>query len=170
MLKKLLVLLIAIAPLAAVAQNANIAYINTQEIFSAMPEIPGIEKQLTTKQEQINKDGQALIDEFKKKAEEFEKVQATASDATKADQQKQLGQIEERYQLFVQNSQQEIEKLRESLLSPVQKKIADAIKAVGDENKYTYILDVATMASPIVYYSPTAVNATPLVRTKLGLK
>lgn len=170
MLKKLFIFLIAIAPLAAVAQNANIAYINTQEIFSAMPEIPGIETQLNNKQEQINKDGQALIDEFNKKAEEFEKAQTTASDAAKADLQRQMGQIQERYQAFLQNSQQEIEKLRESLLNPVQRKIADAIKAVGDDNKYVYIFDVATMSSPLVYVSPTAVNATPLVRTKLGLK
>lgn len=171
MLKKLFIFLIAIAPLAAVAQNANtVAYINTQEIFAAMPEIPGIETQLNSKQEQINKDGKALIDEFNKKAEEFEKTQATASDAVKADKQKELAQIQERYQAFVQNSEQEVGKLRETLLGPVQRKIADAIKAVGDENKYTYIFDVATMSSPLVYVSPSAVNATQLVKTKLGIK
>lgn len=171
MLKKLLILFIAIAPVAAVAQNLSIAYINTQEIFSAMPELPGIETQLNNKQEQINKDGQALIDEFNKKVEEFEKNQATASDALKADQQRQLAQIQERYQTYIQNSQQEIEKLRESLLTPVQRKIHDAIQAVGNENKYTYILDVATMSSPLVYVSDNdAINATPLVKTKLGLK
>lgn len=170
MLKKLFIFLIAAAPLVAVAQNVNIAYINTQEIFNAMPDIPGIETQLNAKQEQISKDEQALVDEFNKKVEEFEKIQATASDAEKADKQKQLQQIQERYQLFVQNSQQEVEKLRELLLGPVQRKIADAIKAVGDENNYTYVFDVATMASPLVYISPSAVNATDLVRAKLGIK
>lgn len=169
MLKKLIIFLIAIAPLAAVAQNANIAYINTQEVFNAMPDIPGIETQLNAKQEQINKDGQALIEEFNKLQAEFEKIQATASDTEKAEKQKELQKVYERYQMFVQSSQEEVEKLRELLLGPVQRKIADAIKAVGDENKYTYIIDVATMPS-LVYVSPTATNATPLVRTKLGLK
>ena len=72
MLKKLLIFFIALAPIAAVAQDVKIAYINAQEVFAAMPELSNIETQLSQKQEQINKNGQALIDEFNKKAEEFE--------------------------------------------------------------------------------------------------
>lgn len=62
-----MIIIIALAPLAAVAQDVKIAYLNAQEIFSAMPELPGIETKLTTKQEEINKNGQALVDEFNKK-------------------------------------------------------------------------------------------------------
>jgi len=86
------------------------------------------------------------------------------------DQQKQLAQIQERYQVYLQNSQQEMQQLQQQLIEPVNKKIAEAIKAVGDENKYTFVFDVSTMQSPIVYVSPTAVNITPQVKTKLGLK
>lgn len=171
MLKKLLILLIAIAPVAAIAQDAKIAYINTSEIFSAMPEVPGIESQLNNKQEEISKSGQALVDEYNKKAEEFEKAAATASEAVRQDQQRQLAQIQERYQLFVQNSQQEIQQLQQKLMDPLQKKITDAINAVGEENGYTFILDVASVQSPIVYVHPTnAINVTPQVKTKLGLQ
>lgn len=169
MLKKLLICMIALAPLAAVAQDAKIAYLNAQEIFSAMPELSGIETQLNNKQEEISKNGQALVDEFNKKAEEFDKNKAT-SEAVMQDQQKQLGAIQERYQTYLQNSQQEMQQLQQKLLEPVNKKIADAIKSVGDEKNYTYIFDVSTMQSPIVYVSPSAVNITPLVKTKLGLK
>lgn len=169
MTKKLIILLLAIAPLAAVAQNAKLAHINTQEIFSLMPELPGIETQLTTKNEEISKNGQALVDELNKKSEEFQKLATTSSDAVKADQQKQLDQIYERYQLFVQNGQREMEDLRQKLLAPVQQKIANAIKAVGDEKGYTYVFDLA--AGNLVYVSTTnAEDATPLVKTKLGIK
>ena len=165
MLKKLLILCIVLAPLAAMAQNVKIGYINTQEVFSAMPELSGIENQLSTKQEEISKDGQALIDEYNKKAEEFEAAASTASDLVKQDQQKQLLQIQERYQLFLQNSQQVMTQLQQQLLEPVNKKIHDAIQAVGAEHNFTYVLDVAA----VVYVSPTAENVTPLVKTKLGL-
>jgi Outer membrane protein (OmpH-like). len=168
MFKKLLIFFIALAPLAAVAQDVKLAYLNAQEIFAAMPELPGIETQLTTKQEEITKNGQALIDEFNKKSEEFDKV-TSASEAVRQDQQRQLTQIQERYQIYLQNSQQEMNQLQQKLLEPVNKKIADAIKAVGDENKYTFVFDVSTMQSPIVYVNPTAVNVTPQVKTKLGL-
>ena len=159
MLKKLLICMIALAPLAAVAQDVKIAYINAQEVFSVMPELSGVETQLSSKQEEISKNGQALVDEFNKKAEEFDKNKAT-SEAVQ----------QERYQVYLQNSQQEMQQLQQTLLEPINKKIADAIKAVGDENNYTFVFDVSTMQSPIVYVSPSAVNITPLVKTKLGIQ
>ena len=169
MLKKLLIFFIALAPIAAVAQDVKIAYINAQEVFSAMPELSNIETQLSQKQDQINKNGQALIDEFNKKAEEFEAVSSTSSDALIQDQQKQLQSIQERYQLFLQNSQQEMNQLQQQLLEPLNQKIADAIKSVGDTENYTFVFDVSTMQSPIVYVSPSATNITENVKTKLGL-
>jgi len=134
-----------------------------------MPELSDIETQLSTKQEEITKNGQALIDEFNKKVEEFDKAPAT-SESLQQDQQKQLAQIQERYQVYVQNSQQEMNQLQQQLLEPLNKKIADAIQAVGSENNYTFVFDVATMQSPIVYVSPTATDITPLVKTRLGLQ
>lgn len=169
MLKKLLIFFIALAPIAAVAQDVKIAYINAQEVFAAMPELSSIETQLSEKQEQINKNGQALIDEFNRKTEEFESGSANASDALLQDQQKQLQSIQERYQLFLQNSQQEMNQLQQKLLEPLNQKIAEAIKSVGDANNYTFVFDVSTMQSPIVYVNPSAINITADVKTKLGL-
>ena len=169
MLKKLLIFFIALAPIAAVAQDVKIAYINAQEVFAAMPELSNIETQLSQKQEQINKNGQALIDEFNKKAEEFETSSANSSETVIQDQQKQLQSIQERYQLFLQNSQQEMNQLQQQLLEPLNQKIADAIKIVGDTNNYTYVFDVSTMQSPIVYVNPSATNITQDVKNQLGL-
>lgn len=169
MTKKLIILLLAIAPVVAYAQNAKLAHINTSELFNLMPEIPDIENQLNTKQEEISKNGQALVDEFHKKTEEFQKLAPTSSETIKAGQQKQLDQIQERYQMFLQNSQREMEELRQKLLAPVQQKIAAAIKAVGDEKGYTYIFDLAA-GNPVYCNSTTAEDATPLVKTKLGIK
>ncbi len=167
MTKKLITLLLVIAPMIAFAQD-KLAHINSQEIFNAMPELAGIETQLSQKQEQISKDGQAIVDEFNKKAEEFQKLSATASESTKADQQKQLDQLNERYQLFLQNSQKEAQEMQQKLLAPVYQKINEAIRAVGAEKGYTYVFDLA--AGNIVYHSTTSVDATPFVKTKLGIK
>lgn len=170
MTKKLIILLLAIAPIAAIAQT-KIAHINSAEIFSLMPEVPGIETQLNKKQEEVSKNGQALVDEFNKKAEEFQKGAATASDAVKADQQKQLEQLQERYQMFVQNSQKEQQELYQKLVAPVQQKIANAIKAVGEEKGFSYVLDVASQQNPIVFINPkNSDDITALVKTKLGIK
>lgn len=168
MLKKLLILFIAVAPMAAMAQEVKIATVNVQDIFAAMPELSGIETQLSTKQEEIRKNIQALGEEYQKKYQEFEASPA-ASEAAKQDQQKQLGQLEERYQVYMQNGQQELQQLQQQLLEPVNRKIFEAIKAVGDENKYTFVYDISSMQSPIVYFTPSAVDITAQVKTKLGI-
>ena len=172
MRKKLIILFFAIAPLAVFGQTAKIAYINSQEIFMAMPEVPDIEKQLNDKQDQVKKNAEALQTEYNSKLDEFSKANANAtiSDAIKQDQQKQLVQIQERYQQFLQNSDKEQQDLYQKLVAPVNKKIADAIKAIGDEKGYAYIFDIATQNSQIVYIHNTSENATPLVKAKLGLK
>lgn len=59
--------------------------------------------------------------------------------------------------------------LQQQLLEPLNQKIADAIKIVGDTNNYTYVFDVSTMQSPIVYVNPSATNITQDVKTQLGL-
>lgn len=164
MLKKLLIAFIALAPVAITAQNLKIGYINPQEVFAAMPELSDIETQLSNKQEEINKNGQALIDEYNKKLEEFENNPAT-SESVQQDQIKQLTQLQERLQVYQQNSQQEFTRLQQQLLEPVNKKIHDAIQAVGAEHNFTYILDSAA----IMYVSPTAEDITQLVKTKLGI-
>lgn len=169
MLKKLFILLIALTPAFAFSQGVKLAYVNSQELFSAMPELSGIETQLGNEQEQIKKNGEALQQEFNKKLEEFQKA-GNVSDAVKQDQQKQLQEIEERYQTYIQTSQKRMQELQEKLLGPVHQKIATAIKNVGDEKGYTFIFDVATMQSPIVYVNPSAVNATAEVKAKLGVK
>lgn len=172
MLKKLIIFIAALVPMAIFAQSGKIAYINSQEIFMAMPEVPDIEKQLNDKQEQVKKNAEALQTEYNTKLDEFSKAanNTTVSDAVKQDQQKQLIQIQERYQQFLQNSDKEQQELYQKLVAPVNKKIADAIKAVGDEKGYAYIFDIATQVSPIVYIHNTSENATPLVKTKLGLQ
>lgn len=170
MTKKLIVLLLAIAPFVAFAQTSKIAYVNAGEIFNIMPEIDEVENQLSKKQEEITKSGQALEAEFNKKAEEFQKTLDTASESTKADQQKQLEQIQERYQMFQQNSYKEMQELQQKLLAPLQEKISKAIKEVGDEKGYAYIIDISTQNSPIVYINDASEDATSLVKTKLGIK
>lgn len=167
MLKKLIILFFAIAPIALIAQENKIAYINSQEIFGQMPELSEVESQLNNKQEQIRKNASALETEYNNKMEEFKKSDAEITEALLMDRQKQIQQIEERYQAFMENSQKEAQELQQKLLAPIQDKLQKAIKAVGEEKGFIYILDLAS--GSVAYHSPTAVDANPLVKAKLGI-
>ena len=167
MLKKLIILFFAIAPLALVAQESKIAFVNSQELFGSMPELSSIETQMNTKQKQVKKNAAALETEYNNKMEEFKNSTDEVTEALLMDRQKQIQQIEERYQTFMQNSQKEVQDLQQKLLAPVQEKLQKAIRDVGEEKGYTYILDIAS--GSIAYHSPTAIDANPLVKAKLGI-
>jgi outer membrane protein len=59
------------------------------------------------------------------------------------------------------------QKKQEEIMAPIFEKLQNAIKEVGAEKGFTYILDESTQV--ILYHAPSAVDAEPLVRAKLGL-
>ena len=171
MLKKLILLVCIIAPVAMFAQD-KIAYLNSQEILFGMPEIKGIETQLNTKQESVKKSLDALQTEYQTKLEaygvqleKFQKGDTTIAESAILDSQNELTQLQQRYETLLQSSETEYQKLQQDLLTPIQQKVAKAIKDVGDEQKYTYIVEAGTL----LYVSTTAIDASKLVKAKLGI-
>ena len=165
MFKKLFILFLIVAPIGVYAQD-KLAYINTQEVFTQMPEIKDVETKLATKQEEIKKNLAAIQAEYDKKMEEFKASTAEPTESVLTDRQKQVQQIQERYETYLENSDKEFQDLRQQLLAPLQQKMQAAIKSVGDKNGYTYIIEVGA----IPYVSTSAVDAGKLVKAELGIK
>lgn len=164
MLKKLIILFLVVAPLGVFAQE-KLAYINTQEVFTQMPEIKDVESRLATKQEEIRKVLTEIQNEYETKAKAFQESSEELTESILMDRKKQLDDIESRYQTFLETSDKEFQELRQQLLAPLQQKMQTAIKSVGDENGFTYIIEVGA----VPYISPNAVDAGKLVKTKLGI-
>lgn len=172
MLKKFILLLCLAAPLALVAQD-KIAYVSSQEVMSKMPELSDMETKMAAKQETIKKslegiqtEYQTKLEDYGKKLEAFQKGgDATISESELMDKQKELTQLQERYETFAQNSQADLEKFYNSLMAPLQEKVRKAIKDVGDEQGYLYIID----APALLYINPSAIDASKHVKAKLGI-
>ncbi len=164
MLKKLFLLLVVAMPAILLAQD-KIAYVSAQEIFAKMPEYAAAQTKLTTKRETAMKTAQAIEQEYQTLLEKYKNDSTEISESILMDRQKQVQQLEERYQNFIQTSNAEFEKEQEALLTPIQQKLMSTIKDVGDENGITYIFDRAAL----LYVSASAVDITPKVKTKLGI-
>jgi outer membrane protein len=143
----------------------KIAYINANEIFSKMPELKDVETKLAAKSETIKKNAAAIEAEYTKKVEEFQKDTTNLTESILLDRQTQLDGLRDRYQNFIQTSQAEFEKEQQTLITPIQQKMRQAIKEVGDENNYAYILDAATL----LHIGSHATDASKMVKTKLGI-
>jgi len=165
-MKKLIVLLFLILPLGAFAQEVKIAFVNTQEIFLAMPEVSVMETQMTDLNEKYKVELKQMQDEYTNKYSAYIAQQDSLTENIKLRRMQDIEDIRERMDNFVQIAQQDVQKKQQELLQPIQQKIHEAINAVGKEKGYTYIIDPAAF----LYTGDNAVNATSFVKTKLGLK
>ncbi len=164
-MKKLIVLLLMILPLGAIAQEVKIAFVKTQEVFMAMPEVSGMEKLMADLNEKYRVELKQMQDEYQKKYSDFVAQQDSLTENIKLRRMQEIQDIQERMDNFVQVAQQDVQKKQQELLQPIQQKLHEAIQKVGEEKGYTYIIDPAAL----LYTGTNAVDATPFVRTKLGL-
>ena len=164
-MKKLIVLIFMLLPLGVFAQD-KIAIVNTADIFNIMPEVSAVEKQLATLNEQYEKEFKTMQDEYTKKYSEYMSQQDSLTENIKLRRQQEIQDLETRIQNFVPVAQQEMQKKQQVLYAPIQQKMQDAIKAVGDEKGYTYILNPQVL----LYKGNDAVDATDFVKAKLGIK
>ncbi len=165
MLKKLIILLMIMAPLGTFAQE-KIAYINTQEVFMLMPELKGIETQLSAKQDEIKKTLATMQAEYDSKLKEFQSSTEQPSESVMMDRQKQIQDIQTRYETYLESSDKEFQDTRQRLLTPVQEKLQKAIEEVGAEQGYVYIIEKGALP----YVSTKAIDASKFVKTKLGIQ
>lgn len=156
-MKKLIVLLLMILPLGAIAQEVKIAFVKTQEVFMAMPEVSGMEKQMADLNEKYRVELKQMQDEYQKKYSDFVAQQDSLTENIKLRRMQEIQDIQERMDNFVQVAQQDVQKKQQELLQPIQQKLHEAIQKVGEEKGYTYII----VPAALLYTGTNAVDATP---------
>lgn len=165
-MKKLIALLMVLLPLGAFAQNVKIAIVDADAIIAAMPELPEIEKKMADLNAQYEKELKQMNSELQKKYADYVAQQDSLTENIKLKRQADLQDLNTRIETLTNDARETLPKKQEEYFAPVRKKVQDAIKAVGEEKGYTY------MCQPqmFLYTGTDAVDATPFVKAKLGLK
>ncbi len=167
-MKKLIVLLLMLLPFAGAmnAQEAKIAFVNAGEIFTMMPEFKDMQKKMDDLNAKYKTELETMNSEFQKKYSDFVAQQDSLTENIKVRRMQEVQDMQQRIDNFVQVAQQDVAKQQQDLMTPIQQKLQDAIKAVGAEQGYTYIIDPQVL----LYTGPNAIDATSLVKAKLGLQ
>lgn len=170
MIKKILLAVLVALPLCVSAQTAKFGTVNTQEIFSVMPEKTTAENTLAEVSKKYEAEFAKLQEEFNKKYTEFQALEKDASTPTtiKERRMQELQENQRKIENFQQMAQQDLSKQQETLIAPISEKIRQAIRAVGKENGFTFIFDLSIPS--VAYSGDNAQDVTPLVKAKLGLK
>lgn len=165
-MKKIIALMaIMLLPLGAIAQNTKVAYVYAQEVMVIMPEFTEMQNSINALSENYRKELQQMEEEYRRKYTDFVNQQDSLTENIRMRRMQEIQDMETRIQTLVQTGEEEIQAKQQELVRPIQDKLRNAIKAVGDERNYSYIID----PQALLHIGSDVEDATPFVRTKLGL-
>lgn len=166
-LKALVVIVLFIASVSAQAQiNVKIGYLDFAQIVSLMPGQDSINTKLQEHVASLEGQIKAMQTEYEAKINDYQASQATMSQIIKQTKEKEILDLQQRIEAFNQQAQYEIQNKQMELTQPLIERIQNAIKAVGKENGFAYILNGNEQ---IILYSDGGINVLPLVKKKLGI-
>lgn len=168
MIKKALSALLIALPMMVAAQAPKFGTVSVETVFDAMPEKATIQSQLETASKTYEDEYKKLADELDKKYAEYQQLDQDAStpQAIKERRMQEIQELNKRATQFAQTAQQDLQRQQQQLMAPVEEKVMNAVKAVGQEQGFLFIFPDGLS----VYQSADVIDVTPLVKTKLGLK
>lgn len=140
-LRNLFLAAIAVVGFNVTAQAQEVAHINVSELIPAMPESKTAKTELEKLQEKYKKEMETMQNDFQTKLKKYQAEAPTAGDAVNETRGKEMQDMEQRIQLFVQNAQQEMGKKELALSEPILTKAQQAIHKVARAKGYKYVMD-----------------------------
>ncbi|MDO4215845.1 MAG: OmpH family outer membrane protein, partial [Bacteroidales bacterium] len=101
-MKRLILLALILAPLSLFAQKVGV--VNQGEIIQAMPEYTAAQTELQNTSKQYEDELKRMQEELTKKAEAFDKEQATLPEAIKTRRQNELQEMYQKIQQYAQDA------------------------------------------------------------------
>jgi len=160
---------LAIAALALVSTSAfaqKYAVIETPSIIQKMAEKDSIPAKLEEAQKKIQAEYQAMVEEFNKKAQEYQSQASSLSKTMAQQKEKELSNMQQNIQSFEQAAQQEISSKQTELLKPIYDKMNEEVTKIGKSGGYTFIFDKTV---PLYINEATVTDITSTVLKNLGL-
>ena len=167
-MKKIIIALLLALPFAVMAEDLKIGIFNSQEVITILPDYNTAMSELENINLKYQTEGKKLQEELEKKYQEYASTAETLDQAIRQYKETELARLQQSIQEFATNAETTLKKKQQELMMPIINKIQQAIKKVGDENNFTYIIDNA--ANVVPYVSPKAENVLPLIKKALNIQ
>lgn len=168
-MRKIITMALVLVPMAMMAQM-KIATVDIQAVFNAMPEAKAATDKLDEASRQLKAEYEMMQAEFNDKYAAYQQI-AIDDKTPQTIKERRVREIQEGdrdIDLFLAQSKETLAAQKQALEAPIYSKINAAIKKVGDNGGYTYIIDVSR--TPVVYSGIGAVDVTDAVLRVLGVK
>ncbi len=166
-MKKLLIAILMIAPLSVNAQK--FAHFNSADIIPNMKEYVAATGEIQAMAKQYEDDIKLMQEELQKKSEEYQKEQAKLLDNVKQRREQELQDLYQRLQQSYQDNQQALEKARQEKLGVINEKVLAAVKKVGEEGGYVYVVDISNGVIPFVN-SQLSTDISAQIKKEVGIQ
>jgi outer membrane protein len=147
--------------------QSKIGYINFEEVVRQLPEFKTVQQNIDTYQKQFVDQLQTMNNEYQTKGQEYQKTQATMTDAIRTSKQTELQDMQTRIQSFQNNAQQQVDAKSNELFKPLSDKARAAISDVAKEKGYNYVINSGQTQMLVM---PPGDDMMAAVKLKLGLK
>jgi len=165
-----LIIIVALGGVNLNAQSLKFGHINSDELIQALPEFDSANVSLETFRKDLINALELMTVELNNKSDAYNKESKNLSELVRQNKEQELVDMNRRIQEFQTNAQQQLQEKQASLFQPIMAKVDKAIKDVGKENGFIYILTVG-QGSSLVYYDETkSTNIMVLAKAKLGIK
>ena len=138
------------APLTVFAQKFG--HVDAQAVMQSLPEFIKARGEIEALSKQYENDMKAMQDEIQRKSDEYDKSKSTMNATQQQEVETNLQQMIQKFQQAYQDNQQALQKAQQEKMQPIMNKIMTAIKNVGKDGGYVYIMDIT---AGIPYISET---------------
>ena len=160
-MKKLIVMLMMMAPVAVFAQKFG--KVNTQTIMQSLPELSKVNGELEATAKQYENELKSMQEELQRQSEAYEKAKSTMNATTQQRKEQELQGLYQKIQQTYQDNQQALQKAQQEKMQPVLNKVRNAIQNVGNTGGYTYIFEEGAA----VYTGTNVEDVTSKVQSEL---
>lgn len=160
-MKKLIVMLMMMAPVAVFAQKFG--KVNTQTIMQSLPELSKVNGELEATAKQYENELKSMQEELQRQSEAYEKAKNTMNATTQQQKEQELQGLYQKIQQTYQDNQQALQKAQQEKMQPVLNKVRNAIQNVGNTGGYTYIFEEGAA----VYTGTNVEDVTSKVQSEL---
>jgi outer membrane protein len=166
--KILLALAIAMAiPVASSAQS-KFGVVDIDPIFQALPESVEAQNKLQEASKKYEDEYKKLQEKIEKEYAEYQELSKSTDtpESIKERRMQEIQELSDKIQQFRNTASQDLQRQQQQLMAPIEEKITNAIKAVGQENNFTFIFQNGSA----YYTGKDVIDVSSLVKAKLGLK
>ena len=166
MIKKILLIAALVLPMCAFGQTLKIGVVNPDEVIQKMPEYTAAQNKFVETSKKYEDEFGKLQEELKRRYDDINNMPQDELDAIKERKVREFQEYQQKVQQFQQTAEQELAKVQQELMAPIEKKVQDAIHSVGQEGNFSLIQPAALQ----LYYAAPVIDITDDVKAKLGVK